>query len=234
MRNLALILFFLVFPLVSEEDPINKISKILPTGLPINFIEESSMPDFYVVNVANNQILYVSKDFKFVLAGEVIALNEGEITSLNDIYENKFIKNIISSIKPNESIDFISSNERFKLKIFTDVSCSYCRLLHSEIDQYLSNGITINYLAFPRDGLDSEVYKDMVSVWCSLDPKDSLNKLKKGENIESKNCKNPVEEHFRKGSLIGITGTPTIILEDGTKFSGYIPANELIKILESG
>tara|TARA_Y100000994_G_scaffold212253_1_gene186982 strand:- start:860 stop:1561 length:702 start_codon:yes stop_codon:yes gene_type:complete len=233
MRNLALILFFSVFPLASE-DLINKISKILPTGLPINFIEESSMPDFYVVNVANNQILYVSKDFKFVLAGEVIALNDGEITSLNDIYENKFIKNIISSIKPNESIDFISSNERFKLKIFTDVSCSYCRLLHSEIDQYLSNGITINYLAFPRDGLDSEVYKDMVSVWCSLDPKDSLNKLKKGENIESKNCKNPVEEHFRKGSLIGITGTPTIILEDGTKFSGYIPANELIKILESG
>ena len=234
MRNLALILFFLVFPLASEEDPINKISKILPTGLPINFIEESSMPDFYVVNVANNQILYVSKDFKFVLAGEVIALNDGEITSLNDVYENKFIKNIISSIKPNESIDFISSNERFKLKIFTDVSCSYCRLLHSEIDQYLSNGITINYLAFPRDGLDSEVYKDMVSVWCSLDPKDSLNKLKKGKNIESKNCKNPVEEHFRKGSLIGITGTPTIILEDGKKFSGYIPANELIKILESG
>lgn len=234
MRNLALILFFSVYSLASEEDLINKISKILPTGLPINFIEESSMPDFYVVNVANNQILYVSKDFKFVLAGEVIALNEGEITSLNDIYENKFIKNIISSIKPNESIDFISSNERFKLKIFTDVSCSYCRLLHSEIDQYLSNGITINYLAFPRDGLDSEVYKDMVSVWCSLNPKDSLNKLKKGENIESKNCKNPVEEHFRKGSLIGITGTPTIILEDGTKFSGYIPANELIKILESG
>ena len=234
MRNLALILFFSVYSLASEEDLINKISKILPTGLPINFIEESSMPDFYVVNVANNQILYVSKDFKFVLAGEVIALNDGEITSLNDIYENKFIKNIISSIKPNESIDFVSSNERFKLKIFTDVSCSYCRLLHSEIDQYLSNGITINYLAFPRDGLDSQVYKDMVSVWCSLDPKDSLNKLKKGENIESKNCKNPVEEHFRKGSLIGITGTPTIILEDGTKFSGYIPANELIKILESG
>ena len=96
MRNLALILFFSVFPLASE-DLINKISKILPTGLPINFIEESSMPDFYVVNVANNQILYVSKDFKFVLAGEVIALNEGEITSLNDIYENIINSNVVSS-----------------------------------------------------------------------------------------------------------------------------------------
>ena len=101
-------------------------------------------------------------------------------------------------------------------------------------DRYLSNGITINYLAFPRDGLDSEVYKDMVSAWCSSDPKDSLSKLKKGKNIENKDCNNPVDEHYRKGSLIGITGTPTIILEDGRKFSGYIPANELIKILESG
>jgi thiol:disulfide interchange protein DsbC len=198
MRNLIFILYFSFFTLVSEEDLINKISKILPTGLPINFIEESSMPDFYVVNVANNQILYVSKDFKFVLAGEVIALNDGEITSLNDIYENKFIKNIISSIKPNESIDFISNNERYKLKIFTDVSCSYCRLLHSEIDQYLLNGITISYLAFPRDGLDSKVYKDMVSVWCSLDPKDSLNKLRKAKALKTKIAKIQLKNTIEK------------------------------------
>ena len=134
MRNLVLILFFSVFSLASEEDLINKISKILPTGLPINFIEESSMPNFYVVNVANNQILYVSNDFKFVLAGEVIELSNGEINSLNDKYENKLVLSIINTIKPEESIDFISNKEKYRLKIFTDVTCSYCRLLHSEID----------------------------------------------------------------------------------------------------
>ena len=94
MRNLLFILYFSFFTLASEEDLLSKISKILPAGLPINFIEESLIPEFYVVNVANNQILYVSNDFKFVLAGEVIALNNGEITSLNDVYENKLIKNI--------------------------------------------------------------------------------------------------------------------------------------------
>ena len=47
-------------------------------------------------------------------------------------------------------------------------------------------------------------------------------------------CTNPVEEHYRKGALIGITGTPALILEDGTKLSGYIPASELIKILNNG
>lgn len=234
MKRIVLILFFLCFQIISNESLESKISKILPSGLPINFIEESSIPDFYVVNVANNQILYVSRDFKFVVAGEVIELVNGEISSLNDKYETKFIKSIVNSIKSDESIDFIAKDEKFKLKVFTDISCSYCRLLHSEIDQYLSQGITINYLAFPRDGLDSKVYQDMVSAWCSLDPKDSLAKLKKGEEINDYDCKNPVKDHFRKGSLIGITGTPTIILEDGRKLSGYIPADELLKILENG
>ena len=66
--------------------------QILPQGLPINFIETSQIPEFYVVNVANNQILYVSKSFEFVLAGEVIQLKEGQITSLNDKYQTKLIK----------------------------------------------------------------------------------------------------------------------------------------------
>ena len=229
------ILFVLSFLFFADEENLkNKIAKILPQGLPINFIETSLLPDFYVVNVANNQILYVSKSFEFVLAGEVIQLKEGKITSLNDKYQTKLVKNILSTINSKESINFVSNKEKYKLTIFTDISCGYCRLLHSEIDSYLKEGLTINYLAFPRDGLNGSVYKDMMSAWCSKNPKQSLTKLKNGEEIEELQCNNPVSDHFRKGSLLGITGTPTIILEDGRKFSGYIPANELIKIIENG
>ena len=106
------------------------------------------------------------------------------------------------------------------MTVFTDISCGYCRLLHSEIQSYLDEGLTINYLAFPRDGLTGNVYKDMVSAWCSQNPKQSLTNLKKGEEIKELECSNPVSDHFRKGSLLGITGTPTIILEDGRTFSG--------------
>ena len=226
------VLSFLFF--ADEENLKNKVAKILPQGLPINFIETSLLPDFYVVNVANNQILYVSKSFEFVLAGEVIQLKEGQIKSLNDKYQTKLVKNILSTINSNESINFVSNKEKYKLTIFTDISCGYCRLLHSEIDSYLKEGLTINYLAFPRDGLNGSVYKDMMSAWCSKNPKQSLTKLKNGEEIEELQCNNPVSDHFRKGSLLGVTGTPTIILEDGRKFSGYIPANELIKIIENG
>jgi protein-disulfide isomerase len=40
--------------------------------------------------------------------------------------------------------------------------------------------------------------------------------------------------HYEYGQLLGITGTPSIFLSNGQKLSGYIPASELIKIIENG
>ena len=45
-------------------------------------------------------------------------------------------------------------------------------------------------------------------------------------------CENPVENHFEIGRRIGVTGTPAIITQTGLLLPGYIPANELIGIIE--
>tara|TARA_B100000925_G_scaffold271434_1_gene234619 strand:- start:2676 stop:3380 length:705 start_codon:yes stop_codon:yes gene_type:complete len=234
MKNTYFFLFILVFYASAADNIQNKISKILPSGININFYEESKIPNFYVVNVANNQILYVSKDFKYVIAGEVIEIGDSNISSMNDQYQKKFITQVISSISEDETIKFQSKEVKHELFVFTDVSCSYCRLFHSEIDEYLELGITVKYLAFPRDGLESNIADEMEKVWCNEDRKLALTALKKGKSVKNEVCTNPVEEHYRKGALIGITGTPALILEDGTKLSGYIPASELIKILNNG
>ena len=234
MSKLIKFLLLMSAALFSEEDVKNNIQKILPTGFQINFIEKSEVPNFYVVNVLNNQILYVSDDYKFVFAGDLIGISENGIVSVNEKYKTQFIKELISTIKPEESIDFIAKNERYKIKVFTDVSCAYCRIFHSEIENYLNIGITIQYLGFPRDGLEGQAFTNMQSAWCSNNKKEALTKLKLGEEIENKLCQNPVKEHFRIGSLIGISGTPTIVLSDGRKFSGYIPADELVELLDNG
>ena len=220
MERFIKYLFLISAIIFSEEEIERNIQKILPSGFEINFIEQSEVPNFYVVNVLNNQILYVSYDYKFVFAGDLIGIQDEGIVSINDKYKTKFTQKLISTIKPGESIDFISEKERYRIKVFTDVSCAYCRLFHSEIEEYLEKGITIQYLGFPRDGLEGKVFNNMQSAWCSNNKKQSLTKL------------NPIREHFRIGSLIGITGTPTIVLDDGRKFSGYIPADQLIKLIE--
>ena len=232
MERFIKYLFLISAIIFSEEEIERNIQKILPSGFEINFIEQSEVPNFYVVNVLNNQILYVSYDYKFVFAGDLIGIQDEGIVSINDKYKTKFTQKLISTIKPGESIDFISEKERYRIKVFTDVSCAYCRLFHSEIEEYLEKGITIQYLGFPRDGLEGKVFNNMQSAWCSNNKKQSLTKLKLGEEIKKELCQNPIREHFRIGSLIGITGTPTIVLDDGRKFSGYIPADQIIKLIE--
>ena len=234
MKKIILMLFAASLIWAQQPSVLENLKKILPQGLNINFYEESEIENFYVVNVANNQILYVSNDFKYVFAGDVISLDNGAPSSLNELYQAKLVKQVMSLLEDTRTINFTAENEKHLIKVFTDISCGYCRLLHSQIDDYLALGISIEYYGFPRDGLQTQVFEDMQSAWCSDDPKFSITKLKAGDDVEEKTCQNPIQMHYEYGQLLGITGTPSIFLSNGQKLSGYIPASELIKIIENG
>lgn len=234
MKKIILMLFSASLIWAQQPSVLENLKKILPQGLNINFYEESGIENFYVVNVANNQILYVSNDFKYVFAGDVISLDNGAPSSLNELYQAKLVKQVMSLLEDTRTINFTAENEKHLIKVFTDISCGYCRLLHSQIDDYLALGISIEYYGFPRDGLQTQVFDDMQSAWCSDDPKFSITKLKAGGDVEEKTCQNPIQMHYEYGQLLGITGTPSIFLSNGQKLSGYIPASELIKIIENG
>lgn len=234
MKKIILMLFAASLIWAQQPSVLENLKKILPQGLNINFYEESEIENFYVVNVANNQILYVSNDFKYVFAGDVISLDNGAPSSLNELYQAKLVKQVMSLLEDTRTINFTAENEKHLIKVFTDISCGYCRLLHSQIDDYLALGISIEYYGFPRDGLQTQVFEDMQSAWCSDDPKLAITKLKAGDDVEEKTCQNPIQIHYEYGQLLGITGTPSIFLSNGQKLSGYIPASELIKIIENG
>ena len=201
----------------------------------INFIDQAELDGFFVVNVDNNQILFISKDFEYFFVGDLLKkrLDQG-YDSLNIKYRSLFAQNLIKKINKNEFIQFKSPKEITEVTVFTDVSCAYCRLMHSQIDDYLDLGITVNYLAFPQDGLVGKVFEDMQKLWCSDNRNVAITELKKGNDIEANACTNPVEGHFKTGRLIGATGTPTIVLSDGRIVPGYIPAEELIEIIING
>ena len=90
----------------------------------------------------------------------------------------------------------------------------------------------MNYLAFPRTGLDSESFNKITSAWCSKDPNQALTLLKLGDHVEQNICKeNPVEKHFRLGGNFGVSGTPSIITSEGKMVPGYVSAQDLIGLL---
>lgn len=137
----------------------------------------------------------------------------------------------VADLKQNmESITYgAKKNPKAVIYVFTDMNCAYCRKLHHEFPKLAELGIQVRVLAMPRQGLDSAGYKQWVSIWCSNDPNDSLDRAMEGEDIAPKTCKNPIKTHYTLGRKWGVIGTPSVLFADGTLKAGYFSAEKLAK-----
>ena len=209
-----------------------KINKILPEGVSVKEITYSKERDIFIVDIGDIQPIYVLPNTEYIILGDIFSLKGERPESETEKDKGRFRLKILSEIDQDSFIRFKSNNEKSVLTVFTDVECTYCRKFHSEINEYLENGISINYLAFPRTGIDSSSYEKMVAAWCSSEKKESITNLKNDIDIGMYECENPVESHFEIGRRIGVTGTPAIITQSGLLLPGYIPANEVIGIID--
>ena len=235
MKNLFLVFAFIIFDIFAEKDDMqdltNKINLILPDGIKVQDISFSDERNLYVINVGDIQPIYMLPDGEHVLLGDIFNISDGEAQSTTEKDKDIFRKNklITSNL---ETIDFLAKKEKYSLTVFTDVDCGFCRKFHNEIDQYNNLGISIKYLAFPRAGIDSESYTKMVSAWCSDQADLSITLLKDNKSIPSNSCENSVAEQFELGRTLGITGTPALITQSGKLLPGYVPAQELLMLLQ--
>ncbi|MDA7563829.1 thioredoxin fold domain-containing protein [Gammaproteobacteria bacterium] len=234
--NRCLIMFFLAFSLdgiANETEIVTKINQVLPAGMSVKGIKQSQVDGLFVVDIGDLQPIYASKDGNFFLYGEMYAIKNGELlnTTKQEISLNR--RAILDSeLLEKDFITFAANDEKHVITVFTDVDCGYCRKFHGEIEDYNAQGITVNYVAFPRSGLESDSYNKIVSAWCSSDPKGTLTALKEGRDPALKLCQDhPVEDHYLLGQRIGITGTPAIISSSGDLLPGYLPPMELLKKL---
>lgn len=196
----------------------------------IDGIAAAPLPGFREVIVAG-QVLYVSDDGKYLLQGslfDVAAKKELGQAGLAAVR-----KKLLATVPVGERIVFAPANPKYTVSVFTDIECGYCRKLHEDIAEYNKRGIAVEYLAFPRQGLDSPDYRAMVSVWCASDRKRALTDAKAGKRVAQRTCENPVASQYELGQRLGLTGTPMIIAEDGTQMPGYLPPDALLATLQA-
>lgn len=175
-------------------------------------------------------LFYASEDGKYLMQARVYNMDE-DMRNETEVALSKMRLDGLEQFS-SSAIEFKAEHEKHVITVFTDITCGYCRKLHNEIDTFNDLGITVRYLAFPRAGLNSQVYRNMVSVWCAKDPKEAMTFAKDGDDIEPATCKNNVAAQYEFGQQIGVNGTPNIILEDGTLIPGYQPAKVLAQALD--
>jgi thiol:disulfide interchange protein DsbC len=176
--------------------------------------------------VIKGQLVYVSPDGKYVVAGSVWDTQDKK--NITEVRNAEIRRTALAAVPLTKRIVFPAKKEKYIVTVFTDIDCGYCRQLHQQVAEYNNRGISLHYLFFPRAGKGSEGWKHAEAVWCSADPQAALTKAKKGEAVESKACSNPVEADYELGLQVGVSGTPAIFTADGTQIGGYIPPDQML------
>ncbi len=194
----------------------------------ISQIEASGIPGLYVVSMQNGPTVYASADGRYFIAGDMFEISAAGIESVAEKKLKPVRKELLAQIKREDMIIFSPKGQtKGAIYVFTDVDCGYCRKLHEEVPQLNAMGIEVRYLGYPRAGLGTPTYDKMVSAWCADDRKAAMDSLKVGAAIDPKKCTNPIAAEYQLGAQMGVTGTPAIVLEDGSMIPGYKTAQQL-------
>lgn len=209
------------------------LKKITTSQVKIIEVNDTPIGDIKEVMVdagRGSEILYLSADGKYIINGSLFDI-EGRV-DLTEQKKSGIRKDLIAGISAAERINFYPEEMKYHVTVFTDIDCGYCRKLHAEMAQYNELGIGVSYLFFPRAGLQSGSFDKAVNVWCANDQQEAMTLAKAGEPVQPQKCDNPIARHYQAGLTAGVSGTPALVLDDGTLMPGYLPPAQLKQRLD--
>ena len=161
--------------------------------------------------LTHSGVLYVTDDGKHIIQGPMYDVSGAHPVNVT----NKLLMSQLNALEK-EMIVYKAPDEKHVITVFTDITCGYCHKLHEEMKDYNALGITVRYLAFPRQGLESQAEQDMKSIWCAKD----------------KSCDVNIADHYALGVQLGVSGTPAIVLSNGYVVPGYQGPKEMKAFLD--
>ena len=193
-------------------------------------ISKSPVYGWYTVQ-KGSIVAYVSGDGRYLLQGDMIDLDSQ--VNLSERSRTDARRELMSAVTDDEVILFSPANVKHSVTVFTDVDCTYCRKLHSQIDEYLAQGIEIRYMLYPRGGPASRSWNTSEDVWCANDRNGALTAAKSDREFDTQNCDaSAISKHYILGQNVGLSGTPALVFDDGTLVSGYLPPAALTDRLQ--
>ena len=163
------------------------LQKLVPQAK-IDTVEAAPLPG-YRQAIVGSQIVYVSDDGKYMLQGTLYDVrNKHDLTAARLAVDHK---RKVDAVPESKRIVFAPAKPKYKVTVFTDLDCGYCRKLHSQIAEYNKLGIEVDYLFFPRSGINSPSYDKAVSVWCAKDRNAAFTAAKAGKTPTPREVRQP-------------------------------------------
>jgi thiol:disulfide interchange protein DsbC len=201
-------------------------------------IQMSPVKGLWEVTIENKgqfEMFYVDFSKTYLIPGPIIDLNTGVDKSREQLTELEKKRRIDLSRIPLEDALLVGEKEAtVRVIVFTDPDCPFCGRLHGEIKKVAEKRKDIAFYLklFPLQ-IHSDAYWKSKSIRCN----NSLKLLE--DNFEKKPIPRPeceakeIDENIKLGKDLGIMGTPSIIMPDGSVNIGFIEADRLIERVDS-
>jgi thiol:disulfide interchange protein DsbC len=171
----------------------------------------------YILNInvqGNADEIYLTKDKKYILSGDLIDVNNGmKITAPADL----------TGVRGKEAFVYGKGTEEYFL--FTDPECPYCKKFESYLPQ-IENKVKIRVFYFPleshENAKDLSLYimsqkTSSQKIEAMFSGADNLDKAKNAKYTQAELAKleKTLEEQVQIGMKLNVQGTPTIYDKDG-------------------
>lgn len=198
-------------------------------------IRVSEIPGVYEVAMGRH-LAYVEPQGRYFLFGHLVDL-PGNVDLTAD-RESRLQSIAAGTLTPADGITIRrSTTPRYRLSVFSDPSCGYCRILETTLASLAEVEVTI-YLLPLQQGSEELA----AAVWCAPDRAQawqSLMKAAPGVSAAAQRPPQPVKSatpcdtsvFSRNRALaaqLGIRGTPALIADDGRLQSGAMHRTDLL------
>ncbi len=205
------------------------LSRNMP-DLPIQSVTATPVKGLYQI-ISGGQIAYVTADGQYLLAGNLLDLKNH--VNLTEQVRNKQRLELLKTVPANHKIIFpAEGGKKGMMTILTDPTCPFCEKLHKEIPALQKAGIEVQAILTPRAGAGSPGYVESSQIMCSKMQAAMLDQAMARQAITGDACQNKmIDANMALAEELGMSGTPYIILPDGSAVPGYRPAAMLIPII---
>jgi thiol:disulfide interchange protein DsbC len=198
-------------------------------GAQVTSVSKTPAKGIYEVVVGGNEIIYSDAKGDYVFTGDLLeTANRRNLTKekMDKLSEVKF-----DTLPLDQAIKIVKGNGKRVLAVFSDPDCPYCKKLDQELAKL--DNVTIHVFAYPLP-MHADAPRKSRLVWCSADRAQAWQDLMLANKVpEGKDdCPNPIEANLALGAKLNVQGTPAIILTNGKRLPGLVPADRLDAMLD--
>lgn len=183
--------------------------------LKVKSVTTTPIPGLYEV-FANGNIYYVDKSAQFALVNGML-IDDVEKKNITEERFKALTRIEFNKLPFQNAIEIKKGTGAYKFAVFSDPDCPFCKKLEQGLEKLKMTDYTAYVFLFPLKELHPDAAQKSASIWCAKDKTIAWSDWMLTDKAPEKlTCNNPLKDNEKLADSLGVLGTPTIYLQDGS------------------